>query len=245
MLLAIDIGNTNISVGIFKNRQLKKHFDIPTKVYSRFKLRMKLGVSPQISATAICSVVPKLTEILRHDLETLTGKKPQIIGKDLSVPIKNHYSRPEQLGQDRLVNAYAACNLYPAPLIVIDSGTAVTFDVVGKNQAYLGGFIIPGIKISLEALREKTALLPLVKLDKPKILIGRDTKNSILSGVVLGIAGASSELISRIKQYIGKDATVIGTGGNICLIKKYSGLNLKIDKELTLKGINLIYEDRI
>lgn len=245
MLLAIDIGNTNISYGVFKNRKLIQQFDIPADTYSRLKLLKKLRNNPKISATAICSVVPKLTRIILRDLRILTGKKPYIIGKGLIVPIKNHYHQPDRLGQDRLVNAYAAGNLYKAPLIVIDSGTAITFDLVGKNKAYLGGLIIPGMQMSLEALSEKTALLPLVELGLPKNIIGRDTKNSILSGVVFGMAGAAKELVARIKRYLGKNALIIGTGGSIGLIKKYSGIKIKIDNGLTLKGIDLIYENKI
>lgn len=245
MLLAIDIGNTNISFAIFKGKRFKKQFDIPSNTYSKSELLKKLGDKSGISDTAICSVVPKLTGILKRDLEFLTGKKVYIIGKDLNIPLKNHYHKPAQLGEDRLVNAYAACRLYKTPLIVIDSGTAVTFDVVDSNQAYLGGLISPGMKITLESLKEKTALLPLVKLGPPKMLIGRSTKASILSGVVFGIAGMVKELANRIKKDIGKNATVIGTGGNIGLIKKYSGLRLKIEPELTLKGIKFIHENKI
>jgi len=246
MLLAIDIGNTNISFGIFKGKKLKNKFDIPADTYSKSKLLKKIGVvRPGLFDIAICSVVPKLTRLLQRDLESLTGQKAYIIGKNLSIPINNRYYKPAQLGQDRLVNAYAAIKLYKTPLIVIDSGTAVTFDVVGSNQAYLGGLISPGMKISFEALKEKTALLPLVKLGAPKILIGRSTKASILSGVVFGIAGMVKELVNRVKKDIGENATVIGTGGNINLIKKYSRLELKIETELTLKGINFIYENKI
>lgn len=245
MLLAIDIGNTNISFAIFKEKKLKKQFDIPSNTYSKSGLLKKLGDRVRIFDTVICSVVPKLTAILKRDLESLTGKKVYIIGKDLNIPLRNRYLKPSQLGQDRLVNAYAAYRLYKAPLIVIDSGTAVTFDVVGSNRAYLGGLIIPGMKITLESLKEKTALLPLVKLGAPKVLIGRSTKESILSGVVFGIAGMVKELANRIKKDIGKNAVVIGTGGNINLIKKYSGLRLKIEPELTLKGIKFIHESKI
>ena len=245
MLLAIDIGNTNISFGLFLNKKLKQQFDIPLKTYSKLKLLKKLKSLKQISATAICSVVPKLTKVLHHDLKILTGRKPYIIGKDLTVPLKNHYYKPAQLGQDRLVNAYAAGILYPAPLVVIDSGTAITYDIVDKNKAYLGGLITPGITISLEALNEKTALLPLVKLIKPRTFIGRSTQKSILSGVVFGLAGSTKELLNKIKQSTGKSTLVIGTGGNINWIKKYSGLKIKINPQLTLKGINLIYENKI
>jgi len=245
MLLAIDIGNTNIKSALFKGKKIIKRFDLPVKNYSKSKFAKKLISGQPISAAAICSVAPKLTRVIQQDLKLLTGKTPYVIGKDLIVPMKNFYRNPKQLGQDRLVGAYAACNLYPAPLIVIDSGTAITFDAVSKKNEFLGGLIFPGMGICFEALREKTALLPQIKLQPPKNLIGADTKNSILSGIVFGIASLSKEVTNRIKQRLGKDALVIGTGGGIHLIKKYSGISIKIDPDLTLKGINLIYESRI
>ena len=245
MLLTIDIGNTNISGGIFVGGKLKYQFDIATKTYKKAQLARKIRAHFEISNSIICSVVPKLTRVIQRDLKLLTGRAPQVIGKDLVVPIENRYHLPKQVGQDRLVNAYAASRLYPTPLIVIDSGTAITFDVISKGRAYLGGLIFPGMNISLEALKEKTALLPQVKLQPPKMLIGRDTKNSILSGVVFGTAVLSKGLAGRIKQYLGKNTRIIGTGGNISLIKRYSGMKIKINKDLTLIGIKLIYENKI
>jgi type III pantothenate kinase len=245
MLLTIDIGNTNISGGIFVGGKLKYQFDIATKTYKKAQLARKIRAHFEISNSIICSVVPKLTRVIQRDLKLLTGRTPQVIGKDLVVPIENRYHLPKQVGQDRLVNAYAASRLYPTPLIVIDSGTAITFDVISKGRAYLGGLIFPGMNISLEALKEKTALLPQVKLQPPKMLIGRDTKNSILSGVVFGTAVLSKGLAGRIKQYLGKNTRIIGTGGNISLIKRYSGMKIKINKDLTLIGIKLIYENKI
>ncbi len=245
MLLAIDIGNTNITSAIFKGKKLIKQFDIPVKKYSQSKLAKKLPNYDQISASVICSVVPKLTKVIQSGLTKLTAKSPYIIGKHLIVPIKNRYRKPQQLGQDRLVNAYAASKLYGAPAIIIDTGTGITFDVVSKNNEYLGGLIFPGVGVLLASLAEKTALLPLIKIAKPKKLIGNDTKSSILSGIVFGISALSKELIGKIKQHAGKNSLVIGTGGDIDLIKKYSKLKIKIDKNLTLKGINLIYHNEI
>jgi type III pantothenate kinase len=241
MLLTIDIGNTNVSVGLFDGKKLRHHFDIATRAYRQKDLAKKLKAYPGISASVFCSVVPRLTLAMRRDLKQLTGKAPYIIGKDLVVPIKNQYRIPRQVGQDRLVNAYAAIRLYSAPLIVIDSGTAITFDAISKYQAYLGGLIFPGMGISLEALKEKTALLPLVKLQKPTALIGRDTKNSILSGVVIGTAALAKELSGKLKQILGTNTKCIGTGGNIAMIKKFSGMKITINQNLTLIGIRLIY----
>ncbi|MDP2927486.1 MAG: type III pantothenate kinase [Candidatus Omnitrophota bacterium] len=243
MLLTIDIGNTNISGGIFVGEKLKHRFDIATKTYKKAELAKKIRAYPEISASIICSVVPKLARIIQRNLKFLTGRNPYIIGKDLIVPIENRYRIPKQVGQDRLVNAYAASSLYTGPLIVIDSGTAITFDVISKDKAYLGGLIFPGMNISLEALKEKTALLPQVKLQPPQMLIGRDTKNSILSGVVYGFAALNDGLVIRIKNKICKEAKVIGTGGNIDLIRKYCRQINKIDKDLTLKGLNFIYNN--
>ncbi len=245
MLLAIDIGNTNITCAIFNGKRLTKQFDIPVKKYSQSKLVKKFPNYKQISVSVICSVVPKLTKVIQRDLKKLTGKTPYIIGKNLIVPIKNRYRKPQQLGQDRLVNAYAASKLYGTPAIIIDTGTGITFDVVSKNNEYLGGLIFPGVGILLTSLAEKTALLPLIKIAKPKKLIGNDTKSSILSGIVFGIAALSKELIQKIKLHAGKNSIVIGTGKDIDLIARYSKLKVKINRNLTLEGINLIYKNKI
>lgn len=240
MLLAIDIGNTNITFGFFKPNGLRKRFDIPTKDYNLKKLRRRLGRLP-VDDVIICSVVPSTTAILKRDLTGLLGKKPYIIGKDLSVPIKNLYRRPKQVGLDRLVNAYAGLTLFGAPLIVVDFGTAVTFDVISKNKEYLGGLILPGLQISLEALSNRTALLPKIKLAQPKEFIGRDTKNSMLSGMVYGFGSLTDDLVKRIKDKIGRNTLAIGTGGNINLITRYCRRIDKVDADLTLEGLELIY----
>jgi len=245
MLLAVDIGNTNISFGIFTGEKLIYQFDIETKEYRQTALIKKLKPYSGFTNAIICSVVPALTGIIKKHLKLFNGINPQIIGKTLKVPIKNYYRLPKQVGQDRLVDAYAAGCLYPAPLVVIDSGTAITFDVISKDRAYLGGLIFPGMNISLAALKEKTALLPKVKLSPPKTLIGRDTKNSILNGVVLGTAALSKELTEKIKKKLGRNTQIIGTGGNISLIKKYSGLKMSINRDLTLIGIKLIYKKMV
>ena len=241
MLLAIDIGNTNINFGLFRGKRLVKKFVIPTALYSFKKLKVRLGVFKALDVV-ICSVVPKVTVVLKKDLLRLSGRRPYIIGKDLIVPLKNLYRNPKQVGQDRLVNAYAAVMLYKAPLIVVDFGTAVTFDLISKHREYLGGMILPGLAISLDTLAERTALLPKVKLDKPKEFIGRDTKTSMLSGIVYGFAALTDDLAQRIKDKIGRQARLIATGGNIALMARYCKSIDKIDRDLTLKGLSFIYE---
>lgn len=243
-LLAIDIGNTNISLGFFRNNHLLSRRDIPTKQKSYFKTLKSAVGKHKVDDAIICSVVPSATNKLSASLKKLSGKRPCIIGKDIRIPVKNLYRKPRQVGHDRLVNAYAGIELYAAPLIVVDFGTAITFDVISRNKEYLGGMILPGLRISLEALTEKTALLPKIKLGEPKELIGKDTKNSMLSGIVYGFAALTDDLTQRIKNKIGSNAKVIATGGNIFLLKKYCKHFDKININLTLEGINLIYKNK-
>ncbi|MFC1658719.1 type III pantothenate kinase [Candidatus Omnitrophota bacterium] len=240
MLLTIDIGNTSINFGVFKARVLIKNFSIPTRGYALRDLK-KLLAGTAIDECIICSVAPPALSRLKSDLRRVLRIRPYCLGEDIKVPLKNLYRRPRQVGSDRLVNAFAGIQLYGAPLVVIDFGTAVTFDAISKRKEYLGGLILPGLDISLDALAERTALLPRVKLNKPGEFIGRDTKESILSGVVYGFAALSDDLVDRLKSRIGKGAKVIGTGGNIELIKPYCRKIDKIDRDLTLKGLNLLY----
>lgn len=246
MLLAIDIGNTNIRLGVFKGGRLLKRYSLATKAKLRLKKYLKKIFSQnKIEDTILCSVVPQVAQGMEKELKRLLGKPPYIIGKNIAVPIKNGYRRPRQAGADRLVNAYAATRLYGAPSVVVDSGTALTFDAVSKKKIYLGGMILPGLEVSLEALGRRAALLPEIKLAKPKEFIGRDTKSSMLSGIVYGFAALTADLAAGIKDKIGRRAKVIGTGGAIGLIGKYCRCFQKIDKNLTLKGLNLVYHQAL
>lgn len=242
MILVCDIGNTNITAGLFQGMRLVYKIKFPTsKAQKSLKLFPKRIAFSQIKAIIICSVVPRALKSLKASFKSLKNIPVYSLGENLAVPIKNRYAYPKQVGQDRLVNAYAASRLYGAPLVVIDFGTAVTLDVISKNREYLGGMILPGLELSLEALSARTALLPRVTLERPKEFIGRDTKSSMLSGVVYGFAALTDCLSQRIKKKIGNSAKVIGTGGNISLIAKYCQSLDKIDPDLTLKGLNLIF----
>ena len=241
-LLAIDIGNTNINSGVFDKDKLLKKYVIPTNKKDYSSGLKNVFAKSDIDNVIVCSVVPDATSKIKKALKPFC-KNIFIVGKDIKVLIKNLYRNPKQVGQDRLVNAYAGVILYGAPLIVVDFGTAITFDVISKNKEYLGGMILPGVGISLDALAKKTALLPKVKLRAPKELIGRDTKSSILSGVVFGFALTADGLACKIKDKIGRSAKFIGTGGNISFISKYCRSLDKIDPDLTLKGLNFIYKN--
>jgi type III pantothenate kinase len=245
MLLAIDIGNTNIALGVFKGNRLLKRYAIPTKAKNYAPSLKKIISRHKIKDALICSVVPGATATIAKELKPLLGKRPLIIGKDIKVPVKNLYRKPRQVGPDRLVNAYAGAKLYKAPLVAVDFGTAITFDIVSRDGAYLGGMIIPGLGISLDALSSRTALLPRIKLTSPKEFIGKDTKNSMLSGIIYGFAALTDDLVQRIKNKIGKEAKVIGTGGNIDLIKTYCKRIDKVDPDMTLKGLSLIYREEV
>lgn len=239
-LLAIDIGNTSITCGMFNGARLGKRFGLPTARYDIAALKRAFGkqLPDQI---IISSVVPRISGLMERDFPAKLGIKPYILGRNLAVPIKNAYRKPKQVGQDRLVNAYAGIQLYGKPLVVIDFGTAVTFDCISRKGEYLGGMILPGMGISLEALFRRTALLPAVKLAPPREFIGRETKTSILSGIVYGMAALADDLSQRIKTEIGASARIIGTGGNIGLLARYCNKIDAIDPDLTLKGLQLIH----
>ncbi|MFH1457749.1 MAG: type III pantothenate kinase [Candidatus Omnitrophota bacterium] len=239
MLLAIDIGNTNITFGIFRGKRLVRKFDVPTDKFSYASLKKKSGRFEPRDAI-VCSVVPWATRQLKRSLSQV-GIRPIIIGKDIAAPIKNLYRNPQQVGQDRLVNAYAAWRLYGTAAVIVDFGTAITFDVISKDREYLGGLILPGLKMSLGALAKGTALLPELTLSAPREFIGRDTKSSMHSGVVYGFASLTDRLILKIKKKIGKGTVAIGTGGDIGLMARYCKEIDKVDRYLSLKGLSLVF----
>ena len=244
MLLAIDIGNTNITSGLFRGSRLLFTAQTSTaaaKGYKRFV--QKAAKAPEIKTIVICSVVPKATKALMPLLKRSFSSKIFILGRDIEVPIRNLYKNPKQVGQDRLVAAYAARILYRkgASLVVIDFGTALTFDVVSKKGAYLGGLIVPGMEMSLNALSEKAALLPKVRLVKPSFILGKTTKESMASGAFYGYAAMCDGLVQRLEKRFGEKFYVVATGGNAGRISPLSLSIDKVDENLVLKGINLAF----
>lgn len=245
-LIAIDIGNTNIAAGVFNGKRLISKAKVPTYAYSLYdpvfkKLFKKAGISKNEGHEVIVSsVVPLALGRLIMHLNRMGEFRINVLGKDIIVPIKNLYSDKREVGQDRLVNAYAAKTLYGKPAVVIDFGTAITFDVVSKNGGYLGGLIMPGIGISLSSLYEKTALLPKVELKHAPHIIGKSTVNSMRGGILFGFGAMCDGLISKYRIELGRPLKVIATGGSANLIRKYTASIQAIDEDLTLKGINLI-----
>ncbi len=241
MNLAIDIGNTNITLGLFKAGKLLKRAALATKSPDYYPFLNKLFNRHKIDKVIVASVVPKATRKIEESLKKLKSSQVLILGKNLVVPIKNRYQFPKQVGQDRLVNAFAAVKLYGFPAIVVDFGTAITFDAISRKQEYLGGLILPGMETSLAALKEKTALLPRIKLSAPpRKLIGKSTCQSMLSGVIFGFASLTDGVIRKLRQELGSNAKVIGTGGNIRFIRQHCQEFSTTDINLTLKGLNLL-----
>jgi len=171
------------------------------------------------------------------------GLTPKVVGQTIKVPVKNRYRNPRQVGQDRLVCAYAAGEIYGRPAIVVDSGTAITFDILSKKNEYLGGIIAPGIRLSAETLFSKTALLPKIKIHAPSSIIGRDTESSILSGLFYGYGMMILGLIERISKKITGRPRVIATGGYTDILRKFVANRIdKVDKTLVFKGLGILWQ---
>ena len=253
MLLAIDIGNTATSFGIIDTRKVYSIQSVDTDLVKKsYKLKVSKILKdieeryPLVDDVVICSVVPEVLSPLKKLITDVFQKLPKVIGKDIIVPVRNRYKDPKQVGQDRLVGAYAAKELYGTPTIIIDLGTAITFDIVSKKGEYEGGMILPGIRLSAEALFKNTALLPKLEvIEEPKELIGRDTAQSILSGIFFGYGEMCSGLIRKISGNIQGRPKVIITGGFADLMKKYLSKKVtKIDPDLVFKGIGLLCDKK-
>ncbi len=249
MILAIDIGNTSVSFGILKGKRVVQVYSTECRV-SQSQLRAECGKIlnrinrkfPAVQHAVLCSVVPKVLNICEKAVLRHLKINSVVIGRDIKVPMKNNYRNPRQVGQDRLVCAYAAKCLYGQPAVVIDFGTATTFDVISPEGSYEGGIIVSGLRLSAESLFQKTALLPRISSIKgPRTLIGKDTQESILSGIFHGYGAMCCGLIERISKKIKGRPKVIVTGGYTRLMKKFiSRKTTKIDKDLVFKGMALL-----
>ena len=245
-LIAVDIGNTNITMGLFSGDRLLKRKKIPTHAYhchgktvDALRERSKCGPADAIEVV-ISSVVPLALARFIAELNKYTRCNIRIVGRDIKAPIKNLYKIKSEVGQDRLVNAHAAKILYGAPCVIVDFGTAITFDVVSGKGEYLGGLILPGIEMSLSSLHKKTALLPKIELKAATSVIGRDTVNSMRGGILFGFGTMCDGLAARYRKILGKKTKIIATGGNASLIKRYAKFIQIVDEDLTLNGLKLL-----
>jgi type III pantothenate kinase len=242
-LLAVDIGNTHITCGVFNSKNRLVTRAVTSTHAGSLEFFKRLSLHYPLSRVVICSVVPSALARVKKELSGCAGGCAlYIIGKDILVPLVNRYRNPASLGQDRLLAAYAASRLYGAPVVVVDFGTAITFDVVTRKWQYIGGMIFPGLQLCLDALNGRTALLPKKKVRPPKEFIARKTDEGMLSGVVYGVAAMTQALIEKIKEKIGKDAIIVGCGGDSLLMLRYCKQLFRIERDLTLIGISLVFQ---
>lgn len=257
MLLLIDVGNTNIVMGIYEGDEFKFSWRLGTKVArtsDEYGLQVDsilrhYGVDVEdITDVVLASVVPSIQHTLKTMCARYLGKEPMVIGEGTKTGMKIKYDNPKEVGADRIVNAVAAYQRYGGPCIIIDIGTAISFDVINKDGEYLGGAISPGIGISSEALFSRTSKLPKVELEEPKTVIGKNTVEAIQSGVVYGFIGLVDNVIENILAEMKLDKSevkIIATGGYAKLIASKSKYIEDYDYDITLQGMKMIYEKTI
>lgn len=247
MLLAIDIGNTNITLGIFENEVILETFrlasdkELPQEEYEI--LLHSLLKRYQIKACIIASVVEELNKTLKNACDNVFHLNSILINNKLNLGLNIKLKNPKELGADRIANACGAYMLYSKPIIVVDLGTATTFDIVDKCGNFVGGVIMPGLNLQMKALNLNTSKLPRIEIDKSEIAIGNDTESAILSGVIRGSACAIEGLIDQCEKELGEKATIVATGGYCTLISKYMTRNFDfVNPCLTLEGLRFLYE---
>jgi type III pantothenate kinase len=253
MLLAVNVGNTNTHFGIFQGKRLLQAFNLPTPsvtLQAAWKQRLQLVLRPwekrgKWEGVMAATVVPQVKPELHQLLSALTKCNIIWVTSVTPMPVKNAYRPPKSLGVDRLLNAVAAREEFGAPVIIVDAGTAFHIDVVDSRGVFLGGAIWPGLAMSAACLARGTALLPRVNLRKPASCLGRSTRQGLQAGIAEGTLGAVDRLVASLRQLVGKQAPVIGTGGGF----KPGGLDLPgrrcLRPHLALLGLNYLWQARL
>ena len=250
MLLAFDIANTNIKIGMFDGDKLRATWRISTGVQRMadeyammlFNLLRHKGIdSKDITEGAMSCVVPPLVTTFNELFQRYFNIKPLVVGPGVKTGVRIRYPNPREVGADLIANAAAALTLYKPPIIVVALGTATAFSIVSK-AGYLGGVIAPGLGISAEALYTRTAALPRVELARPKKAIGNNTQTALQSGLIFGWAGLIEGIVGRIQAELGEKATVVATGGYAGLIAKETKAIDEVNPDLTLIGIKVIHD---
>ena len=251
MILAIDIGNSNIVIGCIEGGEIQNETRIATDLVKTsdqycFDLKNMLSLSDvpvaRLDDVIISSVVPPVLNSMRTAVLKLTGKKPFVVGPGIKTGLNILLDNPQQVGSDLIVAAVAALREYKPPLILIDMGTATTISVINKDRAYLGGCICPGVRISAEALSARAALLPGINLDQPRRAIGKNTTDCMRSGIMLGAACMLDGMIERMEQELGERATVVATGGIARFVLPMCRREIAYDRNLLLKGLAVLYQ---
>jgi len=250
MLLVIDIGNTDITLGVFDGEELRATWHVATEIHRRADeyagllfnlLRYQRLDTSDIKEVALCSVVPPLIATFEELFKRYFHISPLVVGTGVKTGVRIRMDNPREVGTDRIVNAAAAHHLYGGPLIITDLGTATTFDVISKEGDYLGGAIAPGIVTAAEALFMRAAVLPRVELTRPQRAIGTNTITAMQSGIIFGYVGLVEGMVSRIQQELGEKAKVVATGGYAELVAKETPVIDEVNPNLTLVGLRLIY----
>lgn len=252
MLLTIDIGNTNIKYGIYKGKELVASFRVSSRIsrtadeYGSVLVNLlgDRGIKKaDVDGIIISSVIPPLNYTICHMCEYFFGITPLMVGPGIKTGLNVKTDNPKEVGADIIVNSVSAFGKYGGPIVVIDFGTATTFDIIDENCSLLGVVIAPGIKTSLEGLVNNTAQLPMIELDAPESVIGKNTKSSMQAGIIFGFSGLVDNIINKIKRKLNKtDLTVVATGGLGEIIAKEVKSITKVDRTLTLDGLRTIYE---
>ena len=251
MILAIDIGNTNIVLGCIRERHILFTERLSTdhsKTGLEHAISLKIvlemhQINPEeIDGAIIGSVVPPLTGLFQEALQKIIGRSAMVVGPGIKTGLNILMDNPAQVGSDLIVGAVAGIAEYPLPLILIDMGTATTICVIDSRKNYIGGMILPGLRVSLDSLTSRTSQLPRISLDPPKRLIGKNTIECMKSGVLYGNASCLDGMIDRIEADLGQKTTVVATGGLAKRIVPLCAHSIILDDELLLKGLLLIYE---
>lgn len=254
MLLLFDVGNTNITMGVYREKEIAAHWRIATdrqKTADEYgillhQLFLTAGLDiKKVKAVAISSVVPPINESLEEMARKYLGLKAFVVGPGVKTGIPIIFDNPKEVGADRIVNAVAAYAKYGGPCIVVDFGTATTYDAISAKGEYLGGAIAPGIAISTEALFQHAAKLPRIELLKPKKVIGKTTISCMQAGIVYGYIGQIEGIVQRMKKELGGQAFVVATGGLASFFAQETQSINQADPLLTLEGLKMIYEKNL
>ena len=251
MLLTIDLGNTQTTVGLFAGEELGLHWRLSTvreRTADEYRLLLhglfgQDGVDPQhFEGAIVSSVVPSATAALSEALRHFVGDRTLIVGPGMKTGMSILIDNPREVGADRIVNAVAARARYGTPVIVVDFGTSTNFDIVGEKGEYLGGVIGPGLEVSMDALVSATAALRRVELTPPRSVIGKGTVEAIQSGLLYGHAGYVDGIVGRIRAELGDGVPAVATGGLASTIVPHCGTVATVDENLTLDGLRLLFE---